>query len=59
MKTAIKKVMAAKEEGAQNTPELFCSAQSFIAKAAKKGVIHRNTAARKTSRLSKRINAVA
>lgn len=33
------------------------SAKSAIDKAAKKGVIHRNTAARKISRLSKQVNA--
>jgi small subunit ribosomal protein S20 len=33
-------------------------AKSTIDKAAKKGVIHRNTAARKISRLSKRVNAI-
>ncbi|MFH1152247.1 MAG: 30S ribosomal protein S20 [Pseudomonadota bacterium] len=59
MKTAIKKVQAAKDTNAENTAELFCSAQSCIAKAAKKGIVHKNTAARKTSRLSKRISAAA
>jgi small subunit ribosomal protein S20 len=34
-------------------------AQSEIAKAAKKGVIHRRTAARKISRLTKRINSAS
>lgn len=33
------------------------SAQSAIGKAAKKGVIHKRTAARKISRLTKRVNA--
>ena len=32
-------------------------AQATIDKAAKKGVIHKNTAARKISRLTKRVNA--
>jgi len=35
------------------------TAQSEIAKAAKKGVIHRRTAARKISRLTKRINSAS
>ena len=34
------------------------TAQSIIDKAAKKGVIHRKTAARKISRLSKLVNAI-
>jgi small subunit ribosomal protein S20 len=33
------------------------TAKSAIDKAAKKGVIHRNTAARKISRLTKQVNA--
>jgi len=57
MKTAIKKVLAAKEQGAENTTELLKSAQSVIAKASKKGILHKNAAARTTSRLSKFINA--
>ena len=56
MKTAIKKVYAAKEDGAENTMEVFQDAQSVIAKAAKKGILHKNTAARKTSRLAKHLN---
>ena len=35
----------------------FKNAQSEIAKAAKKGVVHRRTAARKISRLSKLVNS--
>ncbi len=59
MKTAIKKVYEAKEEGAENTMEIFQNAQSVIAKAAKKGILHKNTAARKTSRLAKHLNKAA
>lgn len=55
MNTAVKKVLAAGQEGSDETEALFKSAQSCIAKAAKKGVIHKNTAARKISRLSKHI----
>ncbi len=57
MKTAIKKVQAAKDEGGENTVELFKAAQSVIAKAAKKGILHKNTAARKISRLNKYASA--
>lgn len=59
MKTTIKKVYVAKAEGAENTTELLINAQSIIAKAAKKGLLHKNTASRKTSRLTKHVNAVA
>ncbi|MBF0204197.1 MAG: 30S ribosomal protein S20, partial [Desulfamplus sp.] len=48
MKTAIKKVYAAKAEGDENTSEILKNAQSMLAKAAKKGILHKNTAARKT-----------
>ncbi len=57
MKTAIKKVQAAKAEGAENTGDLLQNAQSVIAKAAKKGIIHKNAAARKTSRLTRYVNS--
>ena len=56
MNTAVKKVRAATEGGADNTADLLNSAKSIIAKAAKKGVIHQNTAARKISRLTKSIS---
>ncbi len=57
-KTAIKKVLSASETG-ENSEALFCSAQSQISKAAKKGVLHKNTAARKISRLAKTIKRTA
>jgi small subunit ribosomal protein S20 len=56
MNTAVKKVRAAKEAGSDNAVDLLNSAKSLIAKAAKKGVIHQNTAARKISRLTKSLN---
>jgi small subunit ribosomal protein S20 len=55
MKTYIKKVAAAME--GQNKDELAGSlknAVSYIKKAASKGVIHKNTASRKVSRLSRK-----
>ena len=57
MKNAVKNVVAAKETGDDNTEELLRKAQSTIAKAAKKGVLHKNTAARKISRLTRAVNA--
>jgi len=56
LKTNIKKVLSAKKEGADNTEELLKKAQSSIAKAAKKGILHKNTAARKTARIAKLLN---
>lgn len=57
MKTAIKKVQAAKVEGASNISELLKAAHSVIAKASKKGILHKNAAARTTSRLTKYVNS--
>ncbi len=57
MKTAVKKVIAAQESKAEDTAELLKGAQSLIAKAAKKGIIHKNTASRKISRLARRVNS--
>jgi len=57
IKTAVKKVLTSLEAGVQAaeiTP-LFNDAQAKIARAAGKGVLHKNTAARKISRLAKRI----
>jgi len=50
MKTEIKKVRS------ENTPETLKSAQSVIAMAAKKGIIHKNKASRLISRLTKSVN---
>ena len=57
MKTAIKKAVEAKKEGADNVTELFKHAQSLISKAGKKGVVHKNTASRRVARLAKFVNA--
>jgi small subunit ribosomal protein S20 len=46
----------AEQSGADAAAELN-AAKSAIDRAAKKGVIHRNTAARKISRLTKQVNA--
>lgn len=57
VKTAIKKVeaaVAAQDKAAAG--EALLSATSIIDKAAKKGVYHKNNAARKVSRLSKLVN---
>lgn len=59
MKTAVKKAQVAAVENDSAKEDLLRSAQSLIAKAAKKGVIHKNTAARKVSKLTRRMNAAA
>ncbi len=60
VRTAIKKVeaaVAAKDKDAAQAALL--SATSTIDKAAKKGVYHKNNAARKVSRLAKLVNSLA
>ena len=56
LKTLEKKLREAKASG-ENAEELMRQTQSAIHKAAKKGVIHKKTASRKISRLSKLVNA--
>lgn len=56
MKNAVKAVVNADAETAASALQ---NAQSVIAKSAKKGVIHKKTAARKTSRLAKMINRMS
>jgi len=55
-------VKAVRAAVAENTPEQALkelnAAKSIIAKAAKKGVIHKSTASRKISRLSKLVNTL-
>ena len=57
LKTLEKKVRAAKEAGEDAKDELMRQTQSALHKAAKKGIIHKKTASRKISRLSKLVNA--
>ena len=57
MKTQIKKTLSAIETKNKENPDvLFGKAISQINKAASKGVIHKNNAARKVSRLTKKVN---
>ena len=49
--------LAAGEASGESTKENLNIAKSVIAKASKKGVIHKKTAARKISRLSKLVNS--
>jgi small subunit ribosomal protein S20 len=58
-KTAIKKARTAIAQNSEATEATVIAAISALDRAAKKGVIHRNNAARRKSRLMKRFNAVA
>ena len=56
IKTAVKKVIIALEDGnAEEAKILLRDAESKMARAAGKNVMHKKTAQRKTSRLAKRI----
>jgi small subunit ribosomal protein S20 len=57
MKTRTKRVEAAVETGADDLEALTREAVQRIDKAAEKGVIHKNAAARRKSRLMKKVNA--
>jgi small subunit ribosomal protein S20 len=57
LKTRTKTAVTATDEGADNADELTHAAIRKLDKAASKGVIHKNSAARRKSRLMKRLNA--
>ncbi len=58
MKTKIKKALSAIEtKNKESLAILFGEAVSQINKAASKGVIHKNNAARKASRLAKKVHS--
>ncbi len=60
VKTAIKKVTAAIEANDKEAAKIaLTAAVSTIDKAAKKGVFHKNTAARKVSHLTLAVNKMA
>ncbi|MBF0451230.1 MAG: 30S ribosomal protein S20 [Candidatus Magnetomorum sp.] len=60
MKNTIKKVLSAVEEKSKETASAaLTAAQSIIDKASKRGVIHKNAASRKISRLKLKINQLA
>jgi small subunit ribosomal protein S20 len=56
MRTTVKKAEQALATGAENTQELVVAANKALDKAASKGLIHKNAAARKKSRLAKKAN---
>lgn len=59
VKKVVKDVRIAVAEGAENLVERLDAAKSAIDKAAKKGVLHEKTAARKISRLDKQVNTAS
>ena len=56
VRTAMAKVKVAVEESTDNKVELLQDATKAIDKAASKGLIHKNKAAREKSRLTKLVN---
>jgi small subunit ribosomal protein S20 len=54
LKTRVKRAVEGLETGADDAVDRVRSAQKRLAKAAEKGVVHKNQAARRTSRLMKR-----
>lgn len=54
MRTTVKKAEVAIASGAENKQELLQAAFKSLDKAASKGLIHKNAAARKKSRLAKK-----
>lgn len=60
IKNVVKQVRSATDENMKDVAaEHLNQAKSVIAKAAKKGVIHKKTAARKISRLARLVNTVS
>jgi len=60
MKTRVKKIVNAIEgKATEGIDSLFKDAISYIDTAASKGVIHKNNAARKVSRLTKKVNSLS
>lgn len=60
LKTAIKKFEAAvSANSADEAKDLFVKASKSLDMAAQKGVVHKNMAARKKSRLAAKLNAMA
>lgn len=56
LKTSIKKADSAINAGAENKEEAFAAAVKTIDRAVAKGILHKNTAARKKSRLARSYN---
>lgn len=59
LKTRVKRAVTAAQQGDDSAAELAKTAVQRLDKAASKGIIHKNAAARRKSRLQKRINQAA
>ena len=59
LKTRIKSARSAAEQGDEHAAAALTTAQKRLGKAASKGVVHKNQAARRTSRLMKAANKAA
>ena len=59
LRTAVKKAYYAVDTNADNKTEAVRLAIKKIDQATAKGILHKNTAARKVSRLTKAVNSVA
>jgi len=57
LKTRVKLATAAVESGADDAGELVKAAQKRLNKAGAKGIVHKNAAARRTSRLMRRAHS--
>lgn len=57
VKNVVKDVRVAVEQNSDDAIEQLNTAKSVIDNAAKKGVLHKKTASRKISRLSRQVNA--
>ena len=57
MKTRVKQTLDAIEDPSADAEEAYLLAQKRIDEAVSKGVLHKNTAARKKARLAKRVNS--
>ena len=58
LKTRMKNAVVAAETGADDADAKAALAQKRLGKAAAKGVIHKNAASRRQSRLARRLNAL-
>lgn len=58
MRTAVKNAEAAIANNDENSKDALLAASRKLDKAASKGLIHKNAAARKKSRLAKRLNSL-
>jgi small subunit ribosomal protein S20 len=58
LKTRIKRAVTAAEEGSDESVETLTLAVKRLDKAASKGIIHKNQAARRKSRLMLRLNNI-